>query len=63
VGGFFRDVPIPSCRTCRKFLEEFPTALREYQDLLTKNRIWINAPSESGCCPPTQAIDLCLIPG
>ncbi len=41
VGGFFQDVPDEFAPAVRKFLTEFPVALREYQNLLTKNRIWM----------------------
>src|SRR6266567_5338860 len=40
VGGFYQDVPDAFVPHVRKFLEEFPKALAEYQNLLTKNRIW-----------------------
>jgi len=44
----------------RKFLEEFPKALGEYQNLLTKNRIWMKRTIGVGVLSAAQAIDLCL---
>src|ERR1043165_5148840 len=41
VGGFYADVPDAFVPHVRKFLEEFPKALAEYQNLLTRNRIWM----------------------
>jgi NADH-quinone oxidoreductase subunit D len=60
VGGFFQDVPDTFVPHVRKFLEEFPKALGEYQNLLTKNRIWMKRTIGVGVLSAEQAIDLCL---
>ncbi|HYR53090.1 MAG TPA: NADH dehydrogenase (quinone) subunit D [Candidatus Dormibacteraeota bacterium] len=60
VGGFFQDVPDTFVPHVRKFLEEFPKALGEYQNLLTKNRIWMKRTIGVGVLGAEQAIDLCL---
>src|SRR5256886_10597656 len=60
VGGFFQDVPDTFVPHVRKFLEEFPKALGEYQNLLTKNRIWMKRTIGVGVLSAAQAIDPCL---
>jgi len=60
VGGFYQDVPDAFVPHVRKFLEEFPKALGEYQSLLTKNRIWMKRTIGVGVLTAAQAIDLCL---
>jgi len=60
VGGFYQDVPDTFVPNVRKFLEEFPVALAEYQNLLTKNRIWMKRTIGVGIIPAEKAIDLAL---
>ncbi|MBI4364487.1 MAG: NADH dehydrogenase (quinone) subunit D [Candidatus Latescibacteria bacterium] len=60
VGGFFQDVPDAFVPHVRRFLEEFPKALGEYQNLLTKNRIWTKRTIGVGLISAEQAIDLCV---
>ena len=60
VGGFFQDVPDAFVPHVRKFLVEFPKALGEYQNLLTKNRIWMKRTIGVGILSAEQAIDLAL---
>ncbi|HZE19054.1 MAG TPA: NADH dehydrogenase (quinone) subunit D [Candidatus Angelobacter sp.] len=60
VGGFFQDVPDAFVPHVRQFLAEFPKALGEYQNLLTKNRIWMKRTIGVGVLSAEQAIDLCL---
>lgn len=60
VGGFYQDVPDAFVPHVRKFLEEFPTALAEYQNLLTKNRIWMKRTIGVGLLSAERAIDLAL---
>ncbi len=60
VGGFYQDVPDTFVPHVRKFLEEFPKALAEYQNLLTKNRIWMKRTIGVGLLSAEQAIDLAL---
>jgi NADH-quinone oxidoreductase subunit D len=58
VGGFFNDVPEEFTPFVRKFLAEFPSALAEYQNLLTKNRIWMKRTIGVGVLPADRALDL-----
>jgi len=58
VGGFFQDVPDTFVPHVRKFCDEFPGALAEYQNLLTKNRIWMNRTIGVGTITGDQALAL-----
>ncbi len=60
VGGFFNDVPDTFAPHVRKFVEEFPKSLQEYQDLLTRNRIWMRRTIGVGTVSGTKAVDLGL---
>ncbi len=42
VGGMFRDLPGEFAPRCRKFLREFPQALREIEKMLERNRIFLD---------------------
>jgi len=58
VGGFYQDVPDTFVPYVRKFIGEFPKALAEYQNLLTKNRIWMHRTIGVGIITAEQAISL-----
>jgi len=58
VGGFFQDVPDTFVPHVKKFCEEFPGALAEYQNLLTKNRIWMKRTIGIGTISAEQALGL-----
>jgi NADH-quinone oxidoreductase subunit D len=58
VGGFFQDVPDAFVPFVRKFCDEFPAALAEYQNLLTKNRIWMKRTIGVGLISAEQALGL-----
>lgn len=58
VGGFFQDVPDTFVPYVRKFCEEFPVALAEYQNLLTKNRIWMKRTIGVGTLSAEHALAL-----
>jgi len=58
VGGFFQDVPDTFVPHVRKFCDEFPVALAEYQNLLTKNRIWMSRTIGVGTITGDQALAL-----
>jgi NADH-quinone oxidoreductase subunit D len=58
VGGFFVDVPEAFVPYVRRFVGEFPAALAEYQNLLTKNRIWMKRTIGVGVIPAKRALDL-----
>jgi NADH-quinone oxidoreductase subunit D len=58
VGGFYQDVPDTFVPHVRKFLDEFPKALAEYQNLLTKNRIFMQRTIGVGVLSGDQAVSL-----
>jgi NADH-quinone oxidoreductase subunit D len=58
IGGFFQDVPETFVPYVRKFCDEFPTALGEYQSLLSKNRIWMKRTIGVGTISGEQALAL-----
>lgn len=60
VGGFFQDVPETFVPHVRKFIDDFPKALQEYQGLLSKNRIWMKRTIGVAPISAEQAIDLGL---
>ena len=60
VGGFYSDVPDTFVPHVRKFVDELPKSLAEYQGLLTKNRIWMKRTIGVGLMPAAKAVDLGL---
>jgi NADH-quinone oxidoreductase subunit D len=58
VGGFFQDVPDAFAPYVKKFVEEFPSSLDEYHNLLTKNRIWMKRTIDVGKITAEQAVAL-----
>jgi NADH-quinone oxidoreductase subunit D len=58
VGGFFQDVPETFAPYVKKFVEEFPSSLDEYHNLLTKNRIWMKRTIDVGKITAEQAVAL-----
>jgi len=58
VGGFFQDVPDTFAPYVKKFVDEFPSSLDEYHNLLTKNRIWMKRTIDVGKITAEQAVAL-----
>src|SRR5512135_1023619 len=56
VGGFYSDVPDAFVPHVRKFVDEMPKSLAEYQGLLTKNRIWMKRTIGVGVMPAAKAV-------
>ena len=57
-GGLQADLPPDFERQVRGFLKIFPARLREYHDLLTNNRLWIDRTKASALLPAEQADQL-----
>ena len=55
-GGLQADLPPAFDAKVREFLTSFPARLREYHDLLTNNRLWINRTKGIGPLTAEQAI-------
>ncbi len=41
IGGVRMDLPEGALDVIRHFIEDFPSKIKEYEDILTKNRIWL----------------------
>ncbi|MCX7738875.1 MAG: NADH dehydrogenase (quinone) subunit D [Hydrogenothermaceae bacterium] len=48
IGGVRYDLPEGAIDIVEKFIEDFPSRVRDYEDLLTKNRIWMKRNREVG---------------
>ena len=55
-GGVWRDITPDFKPALRKFLDEFPHAVDDYQALLEKNPIWIDRTQGVGVIEPDQAL-------
>jgi len=58
VGGLREDLPRGFHDAVRAFLDRFPPKLDEYEDLLTKNRIWLARTQGVGLLTASDAIAL-----
>jgi NADH-quinone oxidoreductase subunit D len=56
VGGVAYDLPVGYEETVAQFLGVFPQRIEEYEDLLTKNEIWLDRTIGVGIFPAEQAI-------
>ena len=57
VGGIARDLPDGWIEQCRKFLDEVAVNFDETEQLLTRNRIFVDRTQGVGVLPPDVAID------
>ncbi len=60
IGGLLRDVPPEFIPKVKKFCEAFPRLMKDYEGLLTKNRIWQNRTRGVGVISAEEAINLSL---
>jgi NADH-quinone oxidoreductase subunit D len=60
VGGLARDIPPELLPQVRNFLKSFPATVKEYEDLLTRNNIWLKRTENIGKISATDAIALGL---
>ena len=58
VGGLALEPPAGFLERIRKFLRYFPGRLEEYEELLTRNRIWIGRTKGVGVINADDALDL-----
>jgi NADH-quinone oxidoreductase subunit D len=61
IGGLREDLPSGFHDAVKKWLDAFPGHLREYEDLLTKNQIWIKRTKQVGVVTPDDAMSLGLV--
>jgi NADH-quinone oxidoreductase subunit D len=60
VGGLAWDLPLDFDKKVKEILKVFPEKLKEYEDLLSNNRIWIKRLTDVGTLTAEQALDLSL---
>jgi NADH-quinone oxidoreductase subunit D len=60
IGGLARDLPPGWTDQCRQFLHEVVVNIGEVEQLLTRNRIWVDRTRDVGVIPPQVAIDYAL---
>jgi NADH dehydrogenase I D subunit len=56
IGGFTRDIPEGWVEKCRDFIAILPDRMREYEDLLSANPIWLNRTKGIGVISPEDAV-------
>jgi NADH-quinone oxidoreductase subunit D len=61
IGGLREDLPANFHPTVAKFLDVFPDKLNEYEDLLTKNQVWLKRTKGVGVITKEQALDYGLV--
>ena len=61
IGGLREDLPNGFHAAVKKWLDEFPGHLSEYEDLLTKNQIWIKRTKSVGVVSPDDAMSYGLL--
>ena len=57
VGGLWKDLPPGFQEAARKFINEFPKHVDEYEQLLTHNRIWLKRTKGIGVISGKEAIE------
>lgn len=57
IGGLSRDLPPGWIDQCRAFCREVPSAIGEIDQLLTRNRIWVDRTRDVGVISREDAID------
>jgi len=60
IGGLARDLPPGWTGACRQFLREVVVAIDEVEQLLTRNRIWVDRTKDVGVISRQMAIDYAL---
>jgi len=61
IGGLREDLPSGFHAAVKKWLDAFPDHLKEYEDLLTKNQIWIKRTKSVGVVTGDDAISYGLV--
>jgi NADH-quinone oxidoreductase subunit D len=58
IGGLVMDLPVGATGRVREFLREMPGRIREYEDLLSANPIWLERTRGVGYLSPEDAVAL-----
>jgi NADH-quinone oxidoreductase subunit D len=59
-GGLWRDLPEEFYSTMREFLADFPARIDQYEDLLTKNPVFIDRTKDIGVLSRQDALDYAI---
>ena len=57
VGGLWKDLPPAFEEAARKFINDFPYRVDEYEQILTQNRIWLDRTKGVGVISAAEAIE------
>ncbi len=57
IGGVARDLPDGFVEKVREFVNDFPVRIRDYETLLTKNKIWLMRTKDVGVISAEDAIN------
>ncbi len=57
IGGVARDLPDGFIEKTKEFINTFPSRIRDYETLLTKNKIWLMRTKDVGIISAKDAID------
>ncbi|MDA2925997.1 NADH-quinone oxidoreductase subunit D [Acidobacteria bacterium AH-259-O06] len=57
LGGLWKDLPPGFEQAARKFIDDFPYRVDEYEQILTKNRIWLDRTKGVGVISGEEAIE------
>ena len=57
IGGVARDLPDGFIEKVREFVNDFPARIRDYETLLTKNKIWLMRTKDVGVISAEDAIN------
>src|SRR4029453_6377367 len=61
VGGLASDIPEGLLDKCRKFVDEMPAHVDEYEALLSRNPIWLAGPKGVARLTAKHALALCVL--
>ena len=61
IGGLREDLPNGFHQAVKEFLDDFPNKLSEYEDLLTKNQIWLKRTQTVGVITKDDAMTYGLV--
>ena len=61
IGGLREDLPAGFHEAVKTFLDKFPDKLHEYEDLLTKNQIWLKRTKGVGVLTKQDTMDYGLV--
>src|SRR3970282_2260513 len=61
IGGLREDLPDGFHAAVKAWLDKFPSMLAEYEDLLTKNQIWLKRTKGVGIIPKEDAVAYGLV--